>query len=292
MGGGGSAGGGGRSLRSVLIQDATICFTTIAVLLGTGILGLPIKLVETGFGPFVLIFTVTLLMQLAIVWVHADTLQRAQKHMQARIALEKGALSLSEVTAPQVDLHTMGRLYLSPLGSYVFDAAVLLTFVSTLISYSLAGANAFSQLLGVSVDDLIIPFTGICTFLIVFASGIVRPIISVLTFFKVILLTFIIGTCGVVATKVNVPFHSSWSDVLSPFLVGTVAIGGIADMMPVFFTYRNPTARDVSHFRWSIAAGIIICYILNIVWARAVLGIVPQSEADAVADGVAAEGGC
>lgn len=200
--------------------DATIFFTTIAVLLGTGILGLPIKLVYSGFGPFLAIFTVTLAMQLAIVWVHADTLQRAQKHMAARIAAEKGAASLDDVTAPQVDLHTMGKLYLSPVASLIFDAAVLLTFVSTLISYSLAGANAFSQLLNVSVDSLITPFVGICTFLIVFASGIIQPVVSVLTFCKVVLLTFIISTCGVVAAHVDVPFHESWSDVMNPFLVG------------------------------------------------------------------------
>jgi amino acid permease len=285
---GGLPSSGGAGPRSAWARDATIFFTTIAVLLGTGILGLPIKLVDTGFAPFVVIFTVTLGMQLAIVWVHADTLQRAQRHVAARIALEKGAAADLPPGArlPQVDLHTMGRLYLTRPASLLFDAAVLLTFISTLISYSLAGANAFSQLLGVPVDGLIVPFVGACTFLIVFASGVIAPVVSVLTFIKVLLLTFIIGTCGVVAARVGVPFHSSWADVMSPFLVGTVAIGGIGDMMPVFFTYRSPTASDVAHFRWAIAAGILVCYALNVVWARAVLGIVPQTAADAAAEGV------
>ena len=74
---------------------------------------------------------------------------------------------------------------------------------------------------------------------------------------------------------------------MNPFLVGTVAIGGIADMMPVFFVpFRRPSRSDVVHFRASIIAGVAACYLLNVVWSRAVLGIVPQTDADAVADGM------
>lgn len=34
-----------------------------------GILGLPVKLVYSGMAPFVVVFTVTLFMQLAIIWI-------------------------------------------------------------------------------------------------------------------------------------------------------------------------------------------------------------------------------
>ena len=44
-------------------QDAQVFFITIAVLLGTGILGLPVKLVYCGFWPFAAVFTFTLFMQ-------------------------------------------------------------------------------------------------------------------------------------------------------------------------------------------------------------------------------------
>ena len=155
------------------VSDARIFFTTIAVLLGTGILGLPIKLVDTGFWPFLAVFSLTFLMQVAIVYVHADTMQRSKQHLLARLIAERGD---DDGTAPaplppSPDLHTMGKLYLTPGASLLFDAAVLLTFVSTLISYALAGANAFSQLLSIPVPDLIIPFVGACTFFLVFASG-------------------------------------------------------------------------------------------------------------------------
>ena len=269
-----SSGGGWR-------KNALVFLTTIAVLLGTGILGLPITLVNTGFYPFLTLFTLTFALQIAIVFVHADTLQRAQKHMHQRLLVERGG----SATPPQPDLHTMGKLYLTPHASLLFDAAILITFVATLISYALAGASSFSSLLGTSVTALIVPFVGVCTAVIIFASGVIQPVISVLTFVKVLLLTFIIGTCSVVAGAVHNNFHDSWVDVMSPFLVGTVAIGGIADMMPVFFTYTNPTRKDIEHFRWSIIAGITACFILNVVWARAVLGIVPQTIADAAAVG-------
>jgi amino acid permease len=235
---------------------------------GTGILGLPIKLVQTGFWPFLFIFTVTFAMQVAIVFVMADTLLRSKQHLLARLIADRG--TAAGAVPPTPDLHVMGRMYLTPAASVLLDAALVVTFVSTLISYSLAGANAFSQLLGVPVSDLIIPFVGVCTALIVFASGVIAPVISLLTFIKVVLLTFIIGTCGVVATSVHLPFHQSWSDVMSPFLVGTVAIGGIANMMPVFIApLRAPSRSDVVHFRWAIIAGVGACYVLNIVWARA-----------------------
>ena len=58
----------GSALR-LAAQDAQVFFITIAVLLGTGILGLPVKLVQCGFWPFAAVFSLTLTAQLAIIAV-------------------------------------------------------------------------------------------------------------------------------------------------------------------------------------------------------------------------------
>lgn len=320
----------------LLLQDAQTFFITIAVLLGAGILSVPVKLVDCGLWPFLAIFTLTLGMQLTIVYVSCDLVEIAKQSL------------------PRSDLHTIGKRYLSPLLSLVFDVLVLITFLSTLVSYALAGSKAFvdlAQLISPSASSssaaVITPFVWACTLGIVFLEGVIKPVIAVGTGAKVVLLCFIIGIVGMVSSQVGLHPHSSWADLLQPFLVGTVAIGGIGNMAPAFYDsylLRPPPAaaaaavpaagaadavtvvatpvhvhgasvdaaavavtssesddskaaaaaaaaalaasrafyaRARRHFRASMLAGIVTCYALNILWAAFVLGIVPQTDADA-----------
>lgn len=189
----------------------------------------------------------------------------------------------------------------------------LITFVSTLISYALAGASAFSNILHVAPEAIILPFVLICVGIIVFLSGIVQPILSALTSVKVVLLVFIIGAVGLVSEQVSIKpgnvrtgrgfahcaaghslpsrcqhfrYNQNWVTIMQPFLIGTVAIGGIADTMPVLISGAELTRRaSILHFRWSVSAGVCACYILNLLWGLFVLRIVPQTEADAVRRG-------
>jgi amino acid permease len=290
---------GAASSRDQLVSDVRQAFTTIAVLLGTGILGLPIKLVESGFGPFAFVLTVVFLMQVAVVYISAALLQYATARI-AYLASSGGPtkrLPPASTPAPAphltADLHTMGRLYLPPGLARAFDFAVLLTFVSTLISYALAGAGAYGSLVGATSPEglrgVITPFVLACTLAVIFAGKIIAPLVSVLTIVKVLLLVVIIGLCGKVASESGIAPHSSWAadDVAQPFLVATVAIGGIADLMPVMFEgVRQGSRSAVQHFRLSIVAGVGACFVLNLCWSHFVLGIVPQTRADAAGDGV------
>lgn len=54
------------------------------------------------------------------------------------------ALSSTNGSGTTPDLHSMGRLLLGSAGLAVFDFAVMLHFVSILISYSLAGSIAYA----------------------------------------------------------------------------------------------------------------------------------------------------
>jgi amino acid permease len=250
-------------------QDASWFFSTIAVLLGTGILGLPIKLVACGYWPFVFILTLTFFMQTSVVFLMTDTLQHAARLL------------------PAIDLHTMGKHLLGRTGSFIFDFFVLLTFGSILISYTLAAAAALADVLDIAEISVISPFVVVCTSFIILCPRAVKAAVSLFTSAKVAVLVVVIGLVGIVAHSVGVSPHDSWSAFMQPFLVGTVAIGGIVQMMPVMFPLQDMTRKTLQHFRWSIITGILACYLLNLIWARFVLGVVPQTIADAAADGIA-----
>eukprot|EP00741_Cyanophora_paradoxa_P013674 tig00020704_g13203.t1 len=59
-----------------------VFFMTIASVLGTGILGLPVKLSASGFSPFLVTFSVCLLVQLIIVDMMVEILQVRTKGRQ------------------------------------------------------------------------------------------------------------------------------------------------------------------------------------------------------------------
>lgn len=69
-------------------------FVTVASILGTGILGLPVKLAHSGFWPFLTTLTFCLFMQISIVYMFVDVLQRAE------FRLGKDAESLQARQAP------------------------------------------------------------------------------------------------------------------------------------------------------------------------------------------------
>ena len=277
------------ALASQWLADVKAFLTTIAVLLGIGILGLPLQLVDCGFAPFVVTLTVTLLMQLAVVVLTTELLQRAHAHL-AEGGGSGGSGGGGGGGGGTADLHTMGALYLAAPAARAFDLSVIVVFVSTLISYGLAGSGAFGSLLGVPAVEVTVPFILACAGLVIFASRLVQPLVSALTFVKVSVLVVVIGLCGLVARQTGLRPHESWQSVMQPFLVGTVAIGGIADLMPVMLDERaRASATGLRHFRASVGLGVVACWLLNLLWASFVLGIVPQRRSDAAADGVSLE---
>lgn len=174
------------------------------------------------------------------------------------------------------DLHSMGKLLLGPSGLLVFDFAVMLHFVSILISYSLAGSIAYAQLFGLKqFQYLIVPYVVLYTSALIFGESIIQPAISVLTLAKCSLLIFAIGVVGIVAGRVDVQPSSDWAALLEPFLIGTVALGGVVNILPVIYEKLPPTPEAISLFRWGVTTGVLVCWILNVTWAAFVLKIVP-----------------
>ena len=96
-----------------------------------------------------------------------------------------------------------------------------------------------------------------------------------LTLAKCSLLIFAIGVVGVVAKQVDVQQNNDWSALLEPFLIGTVALGGVVNILPVIYEKLPPTANSIYVFRIGVTVGVIVCWVLNVVWAAFVLEIVP-----------------
>ncbi|KAA0161776.1 hypothetical protein FNF31_03562 [Cafeteria roenbergensis] len=312
-------------------------FVTIATILGTGILGLPVKLAKAGLIPFAVVFGVGLIMQISVVWLMTDLLQRTKVRLMAQARArqlasrdeeqparpaatsipstpmserEDGPLGVAARDAPDglavaivgdaeqpetevaaaverasvPDLHALGKLYLDPGSRLVFDASVMLHFVSILVSYGLAGAQSWSKLTGVSSEILIsVVIVGYGTIVVV-AGEAIKPAIATLTVVKCVVLLVIIGVMGAVAGSVGIVPTDDWSAGLEPFLLGTVALGGVVNIMPVLFTSVPFERGPIRNFRWAVTAGVVVCWVLNILWSAFILGIVPQTREDALHD--------
>jgi amino acid permease len=278
-------------------------FVTVATILGTGILALPVELSESGFWPFVVTFFVCFLMQLAVVLLAVELLQhahismgRSQSNTQENIFETLNFDGFSDAQMP--DLHRMGRMFLEKKWmAQAFDTAVVIHFVAVLISYTLAGAQAYGNLF--ALDDfrvLIVPFCVVYTSFIVFCGNSVRPVISFLTVCKCAALVAVIAAVEVIGHLVDIQQTDNFAHAMEPFLMGTFALGGVVNLMPVVYAKlpfiggkllseqqkqyaKAQNGLLLSRFRLSICLGVAFCFVLNILWCAFVLEVVPQTEA-------------
>jgi len=319
------------SSRSLIFLYAGAFFIVIASVLGTGILALPVKLSKSGFTPFLLSYSIGLVMQILVLIFSVELLQRTkcaqefssqedeedtendhsdtislrafsgyltqQKHTFYNIdsgnqgavsnsaehsngivsmSNEDGHQQISNSIGP--NLHSMGHLFLGRYTMYIFDTAVTIHFVSILISYTLAGSMAYGQLFGISHKYLIVPFILIFTALVIFGDGIIREIISVLTFGKGTVLILLVLITALVGGETREAYVNNWLYVGKPFLIGTVALGGAMNVLPVIFSKVPFVRTQMIYFLGAIISGLVVVWILNIIWCYYILLIVPQTS--------------
>ncbi|XP_076096184.1 uncharacterized protein LOC143067063 isoform X3 [Mytilus galloprovincialis] len=181
-----------------------------------------------------------------------------------------------EIESPS--LYTLGSLFLGCGFKQCFEIILFLQFVGFLISYALAGSEAYAQIIGVDFRYVIPLFVWICTFAVVFALQLVQPVVSVLTFFKGSLLLGTVIITFIVGSEVNREILDDFKATGEPFLMGTVALGGVINTMPLMYTKVKPDAKQIKNFRLSVMLGLLTCVVLNILWCWAVLDIVPQTS--------------
>ncbi|XP_041646404.1 uncharacterized protein si:ch211-51h4.2 [Cheilinus undulatus] len=300
-------------LRFIYLQ---CYFLTIATILGTGILGLPVTIAHAGLVPFLVSFLVGFFVQALLIYLFVELLQKCQvvqlESLKTGVAecivmdqvgmedpapteeedddesenaeADTGLLQpdatalLNEEDSLQPNLHLLGHLFLSRPMSHAFNCILLFQFVSIGISYVLAGSEAYAALLNVSHIYVIPIFTWILTLAILLAHTVIQPITSVLTLLKGILLIVTVAVTFAVGSEVGLQSSSDFSQMGKPFLMGTVALGGIVNVMPLLFSQISHNKTQILWFRRAVLGGLTTCTILNILWCWAVLEIVPQTS--------------
>ncbi|XP_060068774.1 uncharacterized protein LOC132548892 [Ylistrum balloti] len=291
-------------------------FVTIATILGTGILGLPVTLNEAGLYPFLVSFLIGAGMQMLLIYFFTELLQLAHATQQqiGKVLFEElvplneltddagylasdedqendnendkvierkstrkkqGVMSCNDGVKPP-NLHLLGELFLGCGWRQMFDILLVLQFIALQISYALAGSEAYAELIGVEPIYVIPVFVWVLTLAIVFALRFVQPVVSVFTFFKGSLLLGTVIATFYVGAEVNRDIHNDFTAIGAPFLMGTVALGGVINTMPLMYSKISPVANQVKYFRLAVILGLTTCTVLNVLWCWAVLDIVPQ----------------
>ncbi|OSX79571.1 hypothetical protein BU14_0074s0002 [Porphyra umbilicalis] len=202
--------------------------------------------------------------------------------------------------APPPSLFAIAEANLDSLPARLaFYGAALLQFVAILTSYGLAGPQAyhalFSLVTGTEGTAIAggVPRWAILAFILPFSAIIcgalewVLPALSAATAVKGALFTGVIVLVSALPAMVGgnpVPpaLQAGVGDRMTgPFLMGTVALGGLANVLPVMWDSMGgaPTKTQVRTLRAAVVGAIVGCWALNVVWCRAVLAIVPRTAA-------------
>lgn len=167
----------------------------------------------------------------------------------------------------QPDLYRMGALLLQPGGQWLFTGAVYLHFTSLLISYALAFSKALGQLLGVAPVLLVAPFVLVFASLVTFCFGRIQPVISLLASVKTGMLIGMIAVAGYLGASVGEHATNSFGSIGGPFLIGTLALGGVINVLPVMYSRLSAySALALRQFRRAVVGGIVACFMLNCFW--------------------------
>lgn len=171
----------------------------------------------------------------------------------------------------------------------------MLHFVSIMSSYSLAAPQAYTQLIPVlaSLSPAIgqIVFTTVASLTVVLLLPFVLPALTAATLAKGAIISFIIFMTMVEGLAIRQPIVNAWLPpqvLVEPLLMGTIALSGVVNLMPVTFqaclnsckatgSASTPVDRDfILAYRGATVLAVVLCYFLNIAWSIAVLLCVPQ----------------
>ncbi|CAF4614887.1 unnamed protein product [Rotaria sp. Silwood1] len=174
------------------------------------------------------------------------------------------------------NLHSLGELLLPCFLRQLFTLTVLLSLLCLLVSYALAGSQAFTTLFHVNYMKMIPVFCWTWTFVIIFLHSFIQPIISVLTFLKGTLFTGTVVVTLLVGLKVQNPVTNDYKAIGDSFLMSTIALGGLMNVMPLMFSKLKQTRDEIIGFNVALFLGLTTCVILNILWCWSILAVVPQ----------------
>lgn len=274
-----------------------VTLTSIATVIGSGILALPVTLYNTSVPVFIAFFTLALCSQMAVVYAIVELLQRARHTQFLRSPFADDRIKSQQHSVhpswADVSLYALARLFLrTRLSRLAFHIATLFSFIATLVSYGLAGPQAVWQMIISPTSTSTPPSLLFAVYWFLGAIAVifwVDQLLPVFGSFTVVKGALFIAVIFIVASLPNAARVASLSDLLSnfsdwtgipaPFLMSCVALGGLANTCPVTFNMLPPipTPLQVRRYRAAVILALVICYLLNIGWVLAVLQIVPRS---------------
>ncbi|XP_051233770.1 uncharacterized protein si:ch211-51h4.2 isoform X2 [Dicentrarchus labrax] len=278
-------------LRSIYLQ---CYFLTIATILGTGILGLPVTIAHAGLLPFLVSFLVGFFVQALLIYLFVELLQKCQvvqlESLKTGVAecISMDQVGVEDPAPTEDEDEDEGENAEADTGLLQSDGVALHNQAECLqpnlhllgyIFLSRPMSHAFNCILLFQFHIYVIPaFTWILTLAILLAHTIIQPITSLLTLLKGLLLIVTVAVTFAVGSEVGLQSSSDFSQMGKPFLMGTVALGGIVNVMPLLFSQISHNKTQILWFRRAVLGGLTTCTVLNILWCWAVLEIVPQTS--------------
>lgn len=138
--------------------------------------------------------------------------------------------------------------------------------MSILITYALAGSEAYAQLMHTRFEFLIVPFVTIFTGVIVLGSKGLHAVLSLFTFFKGAILVLMVAITAIAAAHVQRSATNDWKYMGQSFLIGTVALGGAVNILPVIFARVRMQRKDIIKFNSAILLALFTVWVMNVLW--------------------------
>lgn len=273
-----------------------VTLLSIATVIGSGILALPVSLFQTSVLPFIFLFTLSALSQVAVICTAVELFQRARLAVSAP-SFQPTYNSIQSdpfppYQPPDVSLFTLCQLYLSTrLSRISFYVTTYISFIALLISYGLAGPQALWQLISPqSVYThtpalVLLSFWAIGTACVVFLLDRLLGVFGTITVLKCTLFSAVVVIVAVLPPSARISSvsnlisdSSQWQHCTIPFLMSCVALGSVVNTMPITFKLvpLNATPANIRNYRTAVILAILLCYLLNIAWVLAMLQVVPR----------------
>lgn len=167
-------------------------------------------------------------------------------------------------------------MYLPRYAAYAFEAVVLFHFLAILISYTIGGSSELAHVTHLPTGVVAPVFFSLLTALILFGERQIRAIITGSTLLKGSLLIVMVGVVGYLASRVKVEPKSEWKETLQPLVLGSLALGGAMNAIPVFFRQCEYSRRALAAMLGTCIAALATAWTVIVLWVYFVLHIVPQ----------------
>ena len=253
----------------------------IATIIGGGVLALPVSLHETSLTTFLLLFTLSLIGQIAVVTATVDLLERAN-------ISEYGEANPKEST---MSMYSLSAKYLPTFLQGFFNVMSLVLLMAMLSEYGLAGPKAAWEMVskGEVPKIIFVLYWILGASTAVFFMQTILPILTGLTVVKGSLFVLVILIVQVIPKSNTISWEQLFEPVMhihdnksalsraaSPFLVSCVALGGLPFTITVTykqFLPNRPTEKQVNNFRNANILALVLCYVINIFWVFSIFQV-------------------